>query len=178
MKNNSDDLARVCSDCRDVDGAGRHEGAVRENGLTSAALDQNQGNEPAPVKEGAAAVWMSSWFLVDLQVVQLNDRRFPNSLKEMQALVAAFKTYRTVEKPPKYQVRLHHVPGFSGKNERTMLFTGRCHLSLDLLVLVGVSLSLKERGAMEAHLFSLKTQLAANNQRSYNPPEGKRTVTI
>ena len=38
---------------------------------------------------------------IQRKLVQLNDRRFPNSIEGIQGQLLEFKKYRTVEKPPK-----------------------------------------------------------------------------
>ncbi|CAD5225498.1 unnamed protein product [Bursaphelenchus okinawaensis] len=77
---------------------------------------------------------ISSSLLIWIQetIDRLNGRDFPNSLAEMQEVLAAFNHYRNGEKPPK----------------------------------------LKEKGDLEALLFTLQTKRSAMKRDRYHPPQG------
>lgn len=76
----------------------------------------------------------------------LNDRRFPNSLREMQDQLVAFNEYRKHEKPPKYKV--------------SMLFS------------LSSSHCFKEKGELEAIFFAIQTKRKAMGRKAYIPPQG------
>ena len=54
---------------------------------------------------------------IDQTISVLNDREFANSLIGVQQQLASFNTYRTVEKPPKYDIDIKHL-----RNSKKMVF--------------------------------------------------------
>ncbi|KAA3676090.1 spectrin beta [Paragonimus westermani] len=75
---------------------------------------------------------------IEKTIELLNNRTFSNSLSGVQHQLAGFNTYRTIEKPPKFE----------------------------------------EKGGLEVLLFTIRSKLRANNQTSYNPPEGRLIADI
>lgn len=56
-------------------------------------------NQRAQDEYGRLVTSLLEWIL--LKVKELKSRNFPNNLEGMQREVSKFKSYRTVEKPPK-----------------------------------------------------------------------------
>lgn len=75
---------------------------------------------------------------IEQTITVLNSRNFANSLMGVQQQLQAFSTYRTVEKPPKFQ----------------------------------------EKGNLEVLLFTIQSQMRANNQKVYTPHDGKLVSDI
>ena len=55
---------------------------------------------------------------INATIVKLNDRTFPNSLEGIQEELHSFKTYRTDEKPPKYNEKSELEACFFNINSR------------------------------------------------------------
>ena len=62
-------------------------------------MEQVIESEAMKVEYDALCSQLLEW--IEAKIAELSDRNFPNMLTEIQQLMRDFKTYRTVEKPPK-----------------------------------------------------------------------------
>lgn len=125
----------------------------------------------------------------------LNQREFENSLQGVQAQLSQFNAYRTQEKPPKLVTLLFsdsrasiYAKSAESHGRYSIRHLWSCLLNnlgyfvnqrafsiflCFIIVICSCYLRFVEKGNLEILLFTLQSQMRANNQKPYLPKEGK-----
>jgi len=98
---------------------------------------------------------------IRMKIKELENHNFPNSLEGIQRELLAFKKYRTVEKPPKYDLMLCFELHFLSRLCNTFVRS------------FPPPFRYKERSEIEALYFHINTLLKSLNQGVFIPQDGQ-----